>query len=147
MPERRTSKGSHAGLDAKARQALVRAALQARKRAYAPYSDFKVGAALLTRTGATFLGCNVENASYGLCICAERVAVTKAVSEGAKTFVALAIATQSSPPSPPCGLCLQTLAEFASDLPLILVNPAGAAVETSLKALFPGAFSRALLES
>jgi cytidine deaminase len=105
-----------------------------------------VGAALLTRSGATFVGCNVENASYGLCVCAERVAVTKAISEGEKEFVALAVATQSDPPSPPCGLCLQTLVEFSTDLPLLLVNPRGKSVETSLAALFPGAFTRALLE-
>jgi cytidine deaminase len=134
-------------VDAATRRALVRAALRARRRAYAPYSNFKVGAALLTRQGTTFSGCNVENASYGLCICAERVAVTKALSEGRKDFIALAVATQSSPPSPPCGLCLQTLVEFSSDLPLLLVNPNGESVETSLSALFPGAFTRALLES
>ncbi len=146
MPQRRKSTRSGPELTPPFRRALVRAALLARRRAYAPYSDFRVGAALLTRSGATFVGCNVENASYGLCVCAERVAVTKAISEGEKEFVALAVATQSDPPSPPCGLCLQTLVEFSTDLPLLLVNPRGKSVETSLAALFPGAFTRALLE-
>lgn len=101
---------------------LAAEALAARKAAYAPYSRFKVGAALLTEGGEVVRGCNVENASFGLCLCAERNAMSTAVAAGHTTFVALAVATSASPPAPPCGLCLQFLAEFAVDLPLLLVN-------------------------
>jgi cytidine deaminase len=128
-------------------RALTRAAALVRRSAYAPYSKFRVGAALLTGSGETYVGANVENASYGLCLCAERVAVARAVNAGEKRFVALVVMTQSVPPSPPCGLCLQTLREFAEDLPMRLVNPRGAVQETTLRTLFPGAFTRALLES
>lgn len=125
---------------------LATAALRARRRAYAPYSSFRVGAALLARH-TIHTGANVENATYGLCICAERAAVVKAINGGDKAFRALAVATQSHPPSPPCGLCLQTLAEFASDLPILLLNADGEHVQTSLRLLFPGAFSAKLLKS
>ena len=126
---------------------LIRTALAARERAYAPYSSFRVGAALLARSGEVYVGSNVENASYGLCICAERVAVTKAVTAGEKGFLALAVATQSSPPSPCCGMCLQTLVEFADELPIVLINPDGGRVDTALQTLFPASFTRRLLES
>ena len=119
---------------------LAKAALAARQRAYAPYSRFKVGAALLTTDGELFCGCNVENASYGLCVCAERGAVCTAVSAGRRDFLAMAIATASSPPSPPCGMCRQVLAEFCEDLPLLLVNTAGGRRRTRLAELLPGAF-------
>lgn len=101
---------------------LAHDALKARRRAYAPYSRFKVGAALLTEEGQVFSGGNVENASYGLCLCAERNAITTAVAAGYRAFSAMAIATTASPPAPPCGLCLQFMAEFCLDLPLLLVN-------------------------
>lgn len=99
---------------------LVRAALEARLRAYAPYSKFLVGAALLSESGQLFTGCNVENASYGMTVCAERVAVFKAVAEGQTKFTALALATAGG--FTPCGGCLQVLAEFCHDLPLYVVN-------------------------
>ena len=124
----------------------LRQARSARNSAYAPYSDFKVGAALLTRRGDIYTGANVENASYGLCVCAERAAVVKAVNAEDTDFEALVVMTQSDPPSPPCGLCLQTLVEFAADLPILLVNTKGKRVETSLAKLFPGAFTRELLQ-
>jgi len=104
---------------------LAAAALAARAAAYAPYSKFKVGAALLTESGEVVTGCNVENASFGLCLCAERNAMTTAVAAGQRRFLAMAVATGGSPPSPPCGMCLQFMAEFCVDLELLLVNPAG----------------------
>lgn len=125
--------------------ALIAAALDQRQRAYAPYSRFQVGAALLTEGGVVYTGCNVENASYGLCLCAERSAIAAAVAAGERRLVAIAVATGSSPPSPPCGLCRQTLAEFADDLPIALVNPQGERIDTTLAALFPMGFTRALL--
>jgi len=94
---------------------LVRLALAARDAAYAPYSGFRVGAALLASDGRFFTGCNVENASYGATICAERTAVAKAVSEGARSFAAVAIASYDAAPCVPCGLCRQTIFEFAAD--------------------------------
>lgn len=111
---------------------LARAALAARRRAYAPYSRFKVGAALLTSSGRVVEGCNVENASFGLCLCAERNALTTAVAEGERAFRALAVATSASPPPPPCGPCLQFLAEFCLDLDLVLVNTRGELRRTKL---------------
>lgn len=119
---------------------LTEAALKARRAAYAPYSKFKVGAALLTDDGRIFNGCNVENATYGLCVCAERNAMATAVAEKQRSFVAMAIATGSSPPSPPCGMCRQFMAEFCVDLPLLLVNHKGERRRSSLDKLLPKAF-------
>ena len=104
---------------------LAAEALAARRHAYAPYSRFKVGAALLTETGEIVRGCNVENASFGLSVCAERSAMMSAVAAGHTCFTALAVATASSPPSPSCGMCLQFMAEFCVDLELLLVSTAG----------------------
>lgn len=126
---------------------LVDIALRARERAYAPYSRFLVGAALRCTDGSVIEGCNVENASYGLCVCAERNAVGAAVAAGRREFDAIAIATSSDPPSPPCGMCRQVLAEHASDLAIVLVNTKGDRVRTSLKKLFPGTFTPAQLAS
>ncbi len=103
---------------------LVQKAVEARARAYAPYSGFAVGAALLAKDGRVFTGCNVENASYGLTVCAERVALFKAISEGAREFVALAVACGASPCAP-CGACRQVLYEFAPDLLLIMADGEG----------------------
>lgn len=100
-------------------QRLIEAAVQARELAYAPYSNFLVGASVLSSSGAIFRGCNVENASYGLTICAERVAISAGVTAGFQSFTALAVATAEG--SPPCGACRQVLAEFASDLEILLV--------------------------
>lgn len=134
-------------LNKKLEDALVADALAARKRAYAPYSRFLVGAALLCDDGTTVVGCNVENASYGLCICAERTAVSSAVAQGHTKFRAIAIATSSTPPSPPCGMCRQFMSEFAPALDIVLVNDKGARSRTNLKRLFPGTFTSALLKS
>ncbi len=101
-------------------QNLIAAAVEARNRAYAPYSNFPVGAALLTKDGRIVTGCNVENSSFGLTTCAERVAVCNAVAAGCKDFAALAIATSGG--SPPCGACRQVLAEFCDELPMLLVD-------------------------
>ena len=100
--------------------ALLEAAYEARDRAYAPYSRFRVGAALLTRGGLVIPGCNVENVSFGLTVCAERVAVNNAVAQGLRDFVAVAIVTGTPHATPPCGMCRQVLYEFAPDLTVVL---------------------------
>lgn len=114
------------------REELVGAAMRARENAYAPYSEFKVGAALLTRTGKIFTGCNVENASLGLTICAERVAVFHAIAAGETIFKSIAVVADSETPVRPCGACLQVLREFAMDLDIIMANIYG---ETEKKRL------------
>ena len=119
---------------------LIAAATQAREGAYAPYSRFQVGAALLTKDGTIVPGCNVENRSYGLCLCAERLAVSRAVSEGRRDFVAIAVVTDCSPPGMPCGMCLETLTEFAPDLPVMCSNPAGEQRLHTLRQLHPTPF-------
>lgn len=102
---------------------LVRAAVRAARSSYSPYSRFPVGAALLADSGKVFTGCNVENASYGLTICAERVAILKAVSAGCRSFKALAVAGGKGRAARPCGACLQVLSEFCGpDVPLCLVS-------------------------
>jgi len=103
-------------MDERAWDALKHAAMQARRHGYAPYSRFTVGAAIQSRSGAVFTGCNVENASYGATICAERAALAAAVTAGQRELIALAIATGAKSPTPPCGICRQCLAELASTL-------------------------------
>jgi cytidine deaminase len=124
---------------------LVRAARGARRRAYAPYSGFRVGAAVLAG-GQAFPGANVENASYGVTLCAERVAVAAAVVSGARRIDAVAVVSGTDEPTPPCGVCLQTLAELgAPSLPVILVGARGRRVETTLGGLLPRAFGKRFL--
>jgi cytidine deaminase len=105
------------------REQLIEAARRARTHAYAPYSKFSVGAAVLTASGEIVRGCNVENASYGLTTCAERTAIFTAVAAGHTAFVGLAVATPGA--HPPCGACRQVLAEFCDDLPVLLVDAEG----------------------
>ncbi len=129
---------------------LCRAALAAAARAYAPYSRFQVGAALLCDDGTVVSGCNVENASYGLCICAERTAIVAAVAQGRRRFPAIAVATSSSPPSSPCGMCRQFIVEFLApgeDTDVVLVNAAGERIVTTARALLPGGFDKSQLSS
>jgi cytidine deaminase len=121
--------------------ALIKAAHEARNNAHAPYSHYKVGAAVLASDGRVFVGANVENASYGLALCAERSAVAAAVVAGARRLLACAVVTATAPPASPCGMCRQTLAEFGSDdLRVILENDGGTREEVSLGTLLPRAF-------
>jgi cytidine deaminase len=122
------------------RAALIRAATAAREHAHVPYSKFKVGAALRTASGRIFTGCNVENATLGLTICAERVAVFKALSEGERSFSAVAVITQSDVLTPPCGACRQILWEFCGDLEIILANLKGQMTLHRISVLFPKPF-------
>ncbi|HTQ81195.1 MAG TPA: cytidine deaminase [Thermoanaerobaculia bacterium] len=119
---------------------LVAAAATARERAYAPYSRFPVGAAVLMEDGSIHAGANVENGIPALSICAERVAIAAAAAAGLRRPQAVAVVTGTTPPSRPCGLCRQTLAEFAADLPILVVNAAGEREELKLSELFPQPF-------
>lgn len=120
---------------------LLQMAIEARERAYAPYSGHKVGAALLAASGKVYQGANVENASYGLTVCAERVAVFKAVSEGEREFRKLAVVCGDSGYCRPCGACRQVLAEFAPEMEIIMGNVRGGYEVKSLKELLPEAFT------
>ncbi len=121
---------------------LITKAAAARKGAYAPYSKFKVGAALETRDGTVFTGCNVENASYGATCCAERTALYKAVSEGHRSFRRIAIVAATKEPCPPCGICRQALAEFSVKLEVIMANTRGKIQVARLDELLPLAFRK-----
>lgn len=124
---------------------LTEAALAVRKNAHAPYSRFLVGAALESADGRVFTGCNVENATYGLSLCAERVAVFKAISEGARKFQHIAVAADTDVLTPPCGSCRQILWEFCGDIELTLVNLHGKTEALRLKDLFPRPFDDSFL--
>ena len=121
-------------------QELVRLAFSMLERAYVPYSHFPVGAALLCADGAVFTGCNVENAAYGSCICAERTALVKAVSEGRRDFVKLAVAGRGEDYCWPCGACRQMLYEFAPGLTVLVARGDGEFVRTTLGELLPHGF-------
>ncbi|SRR5581483_327121 len=118
-------------------ESLIDAAQEARALAYAPYSKFAVGAALLADTGEVFVGCNVENISFGLTICAERAAVAQAVASGCRRFRMLAIITDSISPAAPCGACRQVLAEFSPELDIVTATMGGARERFSLRDLLP----------
>ena len=124
---------------------LVRQALAAMKFAYVPYSGFTVGAALLTKSGKVYLGCNIENAAYGVTICAERTAIFKAVSEGRRDFVRIAIAGRSEDYCVPCGSCRQVMMEFAPELEVICLNGKGESKTFALRELLPYGFDRTWL--
>lgn len=121
---------------------LIDKAIEARKQAYTPYSNFQVGAAVLTKNNQIFHGCNIENASYGLTNCAERTAIFKAISEGEKDIEAIVVVGDTDGPISPCGACRQVMAEFCDEnTKVILTNLKGDVIETSIKQLLPGFFS------
>ncbi|HLH43572.1 MAG TPA: cytidine deaminase [Bryobacteraceae bacterium] len=124
---------------------LIQAALKAWERAHAPYSGFRVGSALEDFTGRIYTGCNIENATYGLTICAERVATFKAISEGARNFRRIAIVADTDELTPPCGACRQILWEFCGDIEIALANLQGSVEMWRLKDLLPKAFDRRFL--
>jgi cytidine deaminase len=119
---------------------LIEAAKQARENAHAPYSNFRVGAALRSTSGRIFGGCNVENATYGLTMCAERVAIFKAVSEGERGFSAIAVVTDTEVLTPPCGACRQLIWEFCGDIPVSMANLRGKIEVLQMEDLFPRPF-------
>jgi cytidine deaminase len=123
---------------------LVAAARAARERAIAPYSGFKVGAALLARSGRVFGGCNVENASYGLTVCAERVALLKALSEGEREFTMIAVVADTQSPTPPCGPCRQLLWEYCGDIPVVMANLTATVGQHQMRDLLPLPFEARL---
>jgi cytidine deaminase len=119
---------------------LVETAKKVREHAYAPYSDYKVGAAVLAASGKIYRGCNIENSSYGMTLCAERVALSSAVANGERKLVAIAIVTDDDPPATPCGACRQVLSEFRKDLIIIAANLSGQQVRFKLSDLIPHPF-------
>ena len=121
-------------------------ALKARAHAHAPFSHFKVGAALLAEDGTVYTGCNVENSTYGLTVCAERVAIFKAISEGARRFKAIAVAADTPRLTPPCGACRQLIWEFCGDVPILLTNLDGKTRTYRTKKLLPDPFDVQFLE-
>ena len=121
---------------------LVEAATAVRENAVATFSKFKVGSALRTDKGTVYAGCNVENATLGLTVCAERVALWKALSEGERTFTEIAVVTAAERPTPPCGACRQLLWEFCGDIPVFMVSTRGKRATLQLSELFPYAFDK-----
>ena len=126
-------------------ESLVAAARAAREQAVATFSGFKVGAAVETADGTIVTGCNIENASYGLTICAERVAIFKALSEGHRNFVRIAVVADTESPTPPCGACRQIIWEFCGDVEVTLANLAATTATHRMKELLPWPFDRRLL--
>jgi cytidine deaminase len=124
---------------------LVAAAADVRERAYAPYSNFKVGAAVETDEGNIYTGCNVESASYGLTVCAERVAIWKGISRGEKRFGRIAVVVDTEELTPPCGVCRQIIWEFCGDVPVILSNLHGKSETVQMSELLPRAFDSKFL--
>lgn len=125
---------------------LLTSALAVRHRAYAPYSHFQVGAAVLADDGRIYAGCNVENSSYGLCLCAERNAIGQAVARGARKVLAAAVVAPSEKPTPPCGMCLQTFAELGEgEMPILLSTPEGVELQLTLGQLLPYRFDKSFL--
>lgn len=125
---------------------LVESAGQAREKASAPFSNFRVGAAVRTKSGRIFTGCNIESASYGLTVCAERVAIWKAVSEGEKEFDGIAVVADTEELTPPCGACRQIIWEFCGDVPVTFSNLEGKTETVQMKELLPRAFDTKFLK-
>ena len=124
---------------------LVSAAREVRERAYAPFSNFRVGAAVETAEGKIYSGCNIESASYGLTVCAERVAIWKAISEGEKNLTRIAVVVDTEELTPPCGVCRQIIWEFCGDVPVTLANLHGKTETVQMKELLPRAFDSKFL--
>jgi cytidine deaminase len=124
---------------------LIARAVEVRENACADYSHFKVGAALLGSSGKVYTGCNVENSTYGLTVCAERVALWKALSEGERKFTQIAVVTASESPASPCGACRQLLWEYCGDIEVVLANPQGFRETLRLSELFPRPFDQSSL--
>ena len=127
-------------------QEVVTAALEARERSVAPFSNFLVGAAVRTDTGKIFTGCNIESASYGLTVCAERVAIWKALSEGERNFTNLAVAADTERLTPPCGTCRQIIWEYAKHADIVMVNLHGERESVHIEHLLPRAFDARFLK-
>ena len=125
---------------------LIESAIKVRENAFAPYSNFKVGAAIKTASGKIYTGSNIESASYGLTVCAERVAIWKAVSEGEREFESLAVVADTDKLTSPCGACRQIIWEFCGDIPVTLINLRDETQTISMKNLLPLAFGREFLE-
>ncbi len=125
---------------------LIESAKQAREKAFAPFSNFKVGAAVKTKGGKVFTGCNIESASYGLTVCAERVAIWKAVSEGETEFTNIAVVADTDDLTPPCGACRQIIWEFVGDVPVTFANLKGNVETVQMKELLPRAFDTKFLK-
>ncbi len=128
------------------RAILISAASRARENAHAPYSQFRVGAALRANSGRIFTGCNIENSSFGLTVCAERVAVFKALSEGERRFDAIAVVADTERLTPPCGACRQILWEFCRDAEVVLANLSGQITMRRVSDLLPDAFDASFIE-
>ncbi len=127
-------------------QELIEEAKKARENAYAPYSNFKVGAAVETESGDIYIGCNVESASYGLTVCGERVAIWKGISRGEKRFARIAVVVDTEELTPPCGVCRQIIWEFCGDVPVILSNLQGKTETIKMSELLPRAFDSKFLK-
>jgi cytidine deaminase len=128
------------------KEELIKAATRVRENSYAPFSDFRVGAALETDDGEIIAGCNVESASYGLTVCAERVAIWKAISEGKRKIKHIAVVADTEELTPPCGVCRQIIWEFGGDIPVVLANLKGKVETLQMKDLLPRAFDTKFLK-
>ena len=125
---------------------LIEAAIEVREKAFAPYSKFKVGAAIRTKGGKIYTGCNIENATFSLTICAERTAIFKAISEGEREFTEIAVVADTDELTPPCGPCRQIIWEFCQDIPVIFANLKGKSEIVQMSELFPRAFDTKFLK-
>lgn len=133
-------------VDEKIKKELLKKARETKEMAYVPYSKFSVGAALLTKQGKIYTGCNIENASYGATVCAERIAVFKAISEGERSFIALAVVSDHTDFTFPCGICRQVIQEFAQDIEIIFQNREGHILTLTIKDLLPYPFREDYLD-